>query len=153
MARLEFGPDNLHDEIGAAMVKQPTLPSELELLILKVLWQAESDGTSPLPVREIRDLLAERGRDLAHTSVISTLNVMLEKKFVKRKSRKNAFLFAARVSAEMVHRNEIGKVLDRVFDGSAENLMSALLKTDKLDSAAITEIKRMIDKSIRESGS
>lgn len=133
------------------MAKRPSIPSDLELLILKVLWQSESDGTSPLRVREIRDQLAKLGRDLAHTSVISTLNVMLEKRFVKRSTRKNAFLFAARVTSEMVQRSEIGKILDRVFDGSAENLMSALLKTDKLDSAAITEIKRMIDKSIRES--
>lgn len=135
------------------MAKKHTLPSELELVILKVLWKADADGTAPLPVRTIRELLAERGRDLAHTSVISTLNVMLEKKFVKRTARKNAFLFAARVSEENVHQNEIGKVLDRVFDGSAESLMSALLKTDKLDQDTITQIKRMINKSIRESGS
>jgi hypothetical protein len=37
MPRLEFGPDKLHGKIGTALVKQPILPSELELLILKVL--------------------------------------------------------------------------------------------------------------------
>ena len=134
------------------MAKRTVLPSELELLILKVLWQEEAHGKTPLAVREVRELLATAGRDLAHTSVITTLNVMLDKKFVKRSTRKNAFLFAPRVSEESVHRSEIGKLLDRVFDGSAENLMLALLKTDKVDPESIAEIKRMIDKTVRESG-
>jgi len=50
-------------------------PTELELPILKILWQR-----LPQPVREIRQSLADGGRDLAHTSVITTLGVMVQKK-------------------------------------------------------------------------
>ncbi|MFM7723925.1 MAG: BlaI/MecI/CopY family transcriptional regulator, partial [Bacteroidota bacterium] len=46
--------------------------------ILKILWQH-----SPLPVRDVRDALAEQGRDLAHTSVITTLNTMVGKRYLK----------------------------------------------------------------------
>ena len=45
-------------------------PTELELQILKVLWEQ-----SPQTVREVRDTLAVGGRDLAHTSVITTLGI------------------------------------------------------------------------------
>jgi BlaI family penicillinase repressor len=38
-------------------------PTELELQILKVLWDAE-----PMTVREVRDTLAAGRRDLAHTT-------------------------------------------------------------------------------------
>lgn len=129
------------------MSKKKIRPSELELLLLKVLWNGESADETPLAVREVRERLAAKGRDLAHTSVLSTLNVMLEKKMVTRSPRKNAFVYAPRVSEPQVHRNEVGSLLDRVFDGSAENLMSALLKTKRLNAAAIAEIKRLIEEA------
>ena len=43
-------------------------PTELELQILKLLWEK-----SPRTVRDVRDALAENGRDLAHTSVQAAL--------------------------------------------------------------------------------
>ena len=49
-------------------------PTELELVILKVLWDQ-----SPLTARQIREVLAERGRELAHTSVITMLQRMVDK--------------------------------------------------------------------------
>lgn len=122
-------------------------PSELELLILNVLWDAKSSGDSPLPVRDVRDRLQEAGRDLAHTTVITTLNVMLEKKFVTRKPRKNAFLFAAKVTRESVGKKEMGKLLDRVFAGSATSLMQALLSTDEVSTESIAEMKKLIDQA------
>ena len=55
-------------------------PTELELEILKVLW-----SESPLPVREVRQpLQSTSGRVLAHSSVITMLNIMFRKGFVRR---------------------------------------------------------------------
>ena len=72
-------------------------PTELELQFLKILWEK-----SPQPVREIRDALAKSGRDIAHTSVITTLNTMVKKKILKRKKDGNAFLFAPRLTRDQV---------------------------------------------------
>jgi len=49
-------------------------PTELELKILKILWER-----SPLPVREIRQGLAAAGHDIAHTSTITTLVEFVER--------------------------------------------------------------------------
>ena len=46
----------------------------MELQILKILWEE-----SPRTVREVRDALAAQGRQLAHTSVITTLGTMVDK--------------------------------------------------------------------------
>ena len=67
-------------------------PTELELKILHVLW-----NESPLPVREVRQRLAVAGRELAHTSVITMLNIMVRKGFLKRSRQGNALLFAPRL--------------------------------------------------------
>ena len=50
-------------------------PTELELLILKVLWDQ-----SPLTASQIREALESRGRSLAHTSVSTVLQRMVAKK-------------------------------------------------------------------------
>ena len=51
-------------------------PTELELEILKVLWDE-----SPLPVREVRARLdAEADRPLAHSSVITMPHIMHRKR-------------------------------------------------------------------------
>ena len=124
-------------------------PTELELLILKVLWQTPSDEL-PSPVRDVRLGLAQIGRELAHTTVITTLNTMVEKNFLKRTKHKNAFRFLPKVSEKDVHGSAITDVLDRVFDGSAEHLMSALLDSKKVGEEEIAEIRKLINKKAKE---
>ena len=54
-----------------------THPTELELGILKILWQA-----GPRTVEEVRETLAvgDRARELTHSSVITVMNIMVKKK-------------------------------------------------------------------------
>lgn len=131
------------------MARKESKPAALELQILKILWRT-SKPELPLPVRDVRAKLAESGRELAHTTVITTLNTMVEKKFLKRTKHKNAFRFAPRVSEKDVHGSAINDVLTRVFDGSAEHLMLALLDSNKISSVEIAEIKKLINKRSKE---
>ncbi len=120
-------------------------PTELELKILKILWQE-----SPLPVREIRRALAEEGRDIAHTSVITTLNIMVDKRYLKRHQKKNAFWFVPRVSHREVSEGMLGDVVDRVFDGSAKAVMLSLLQTTDIDPDEIKELRKLINQIAKE---
>lgn len=131
------------------MVRKEAKPAVLELQILKILWQTPADEL-PLPVRNVRARLAEMGRDLAHTTVITTLNTMLEKKFLKRTRHKNAFRFEPRISEKDVHGSAINDVLNRVFDGSAEHLMLALLESKNVSREEIAEIKKLINRKSKE---
>ena len=81
-------------------------PTELELQILKVLWQE-----SPLLAREVQGVLAEDGRELAKTSVITTLNTMVEKNYLKRKKQGNTYLFSPQITEEEVGDRVLGDVL------------------------------------------
>jgi len=114
-------------------------PTELELQILKVLWQK-----SPLPVREVRDALAAAGRDLAHTSVITTLNVMAGKKYLRRSKRGNACLFAPRISREDANRRMLGDMVNRVFDGSAKAVVLGLFESGELEADDLKELRHLI---------
>lgn len=123
-------------------------PTELELQLLKILWEE-----APLPVREVRQRLADQGRDVAHTTVITILNIMVEKKFLTRKKHKNAFLFSPKVKQERICGGMVGDIVDRVFDGSARKLMLSLLETSDVDAEELREIRRIIDRKARESKS
>lgn len=134
---------------GVARKKKKLQPTELELMILKVLWAASRDDL-PMAVRDIRERLALSGRELAHTSVITTLNIMLDKGFLKRSKLKNAFQFAPKVKQDAVQSRVIDDVLNRVFDGSAQSLMLTLMDHADMDSDDLAEIRRMINRKSRE---
>ena len=49
-------------------------------------------------MRDVRAKLAEQGRRLAHTSLVTTLNTMVRKKYVERQRQGNAYVFTPRPS-------------------------------------------------------
>jgi predicted transcriptional regulator len=119
-------------------------PTELELQILKILWRR-----APLPVRDIRQELADQGRNLAHTSVITTLNIMVRKGYLKRAKQLNAFLFQPRVTRAGISKGMLRDIVNRVFDGSAKDVMLTLLEASDVDANELKEIRRFIDRQAR----
>ncbi len=119
-------------------------PTELELRILKILW-----GKSPQLVRDIRDELAKLGRDIAHTSVITTLNTMVKKRIVIRKREGNAFLFSPRITREQVSRSVLGDIVNRVFDGSAKAVLLGVFEQNDIDRGDLKELRKLIDQRIK----
>lgn len=122
-----------------------THPTELELQILKILWE-----NSPLPVRDIRDALAHNGRELAHTSVITTLNTMYDKKYLKRKKSGKAFLFSPALKQDEVSGNMLTDLVHRVFDGSASAVMLKLIESDEIDRDEVKELRRLFNRKLKE---
>ena len=120
-------------------------PTELELQILKILWD-----NSPWPVRDVRQALANAGRDIAHTSVITTLNTMVDKKYLKRTKQGKSFLFVPRVSRQQVYEGMLGDVVSRVFDGSPTDVMLSLFNCAEIDEEELKELRRIINRRLKE---
>ncbi len=123
----------------------PAHPTDLELLILKILWES-----SPRPVRDVRQALADIGRDLAHTTVITTLNVMVRKKFLKRTMQGNSCLFAPRVEKEKVSRGMLSDLFRRVFDGSASALVLGLFDCTEVTAEELKQLRQIIQQRSKE---
>lgn len=121
-------------------------PTELELSILKVLWQR-----SPLLARQVQAALAETGKKLARTSVITTLNTMFDKKYVSRKQRGNTYLFGPRITEEQVTNRVLEDVVDRVFDGSTSAVLLKLFDVKDVDADELRELRALIDRKLEES--
>jgi BlaI family penicillinase repressor len=121
-------------------------PTELELQILQVLWEE-----SPLPVGDVQERLAKgrAKRDLTYSTVITVLNVMVRKKYLKREKLGKAFLYSPLVTEESVSEGMLGDIVDRVFDGSASLVMMNLLEKGDMDPEELREIRKMINRIVR----
>jgi BlaI family penicillinase repressor len=120
-------------------------PTDLELQILKVLWQQ-----SPLLARDVQAALGEGGRELAKTSVITTLNTMVGKKYLKRKKQGNMYLFTPSISEDQVGNRVLVDVVDRIFDGSASAVMMKLFDVKELDTDELRELRSLINRKLNE---
>lgn len=117
-------------------------PTELELQVLQLLWQLGESS-----VMSVRDALAEQcDRDIARTSVVTTLNVMTDKGLVHRRQEGRAYLFSHAVTQEETSQGMLGDLIDRVFDGSAEALLLNLLDSEHVDDDEHRALRRLINR-------
>jgi BlaI family penicillinase repressor len=115
---------------------QPT-PSELE--ILHILW-----SRGPSTVREIHDELSKE-KDLGYTSALKLLQIMTTKGLVTRIEDQRAHVYTASDPAETTKAQMATDVLQRVFRGSASQLMQHALSGNRSSKKEIEEIRRMLD--------
>jgi BlaI family transcriptional regulator, penicillinase repressor len=93
--------------------------------------------------------LAEEGRDLAKTTVITTLNTMVDKKYLQRTLQGNTYLFVPRITETEVAQRVLGDVVDRVFDGSTAALLLKLFDVKKIDEEELKDLRRIINRRLR----
>jgi predicted transcriptional regulator len=114
-------------------------PTDGELEILRVLWQS-----GPAPLGQVCATL-RRQRQVAPTTVATMLQIMLGKGLVKRARGPRGFQWSAKVSQEAAASRLLRKVLDSVFDGSAQRLVMHLLDKGKLSARDCEEIRRLLE--------
>lgn len=116
--------------------EQPT-PAELE--VLQVLW-----CRGPRTVRQVMNEL-NRTRRRAYTSVMSLLNVMVDKKLLRRTPRGRAFVYAARVQEQPTLRQMVTDLVERAFGGSTRQLVMHALEQTAPSPEEIEALHRLID--------
>ena len=113
-------------------------PTDGELEILKVLWL-----TGPAELGQVCAGL-RRQRPVATTTVATMLKVMLAKGLVERTPGTRGSLWSAKVSQKVATSRLLRKLLDRVFDGSAQRLVAHLLEEGRLSPRDRLEIQRLL---------
>ena len=121
-------------------------PTELELEILKVLWDE-----SPLLVRDVRARLeVQAGRVLAHSSVITMLNIMHRKGYLRRRKDGKSFWFSPRVEKDSVSGQMMSDIASRLFGGSTSAMVLNLLESTDVDTEELAEIRKLIARKAKE---
>src|ERR1051326_7347401 len=121
------------------MTRSPQKPTASELEILRVLWTR-----GPSTVREVHEALSEK-KSLGYTTVLKLLQTMPQKGTARRNETQRAHVYEACLPAEQPKRQIAGDMLQRVFEGSASQLMMHALAGRKSSPEEITELRRMLD--------
>jgi BlaI family transcriptional regulator, penicillinase repressor len=117
-------------------------PSELE--ILQILWTR-----GPSTVREIHDELSKE-KDVGYTSALKFLQIMTTKGLVTRSEEQRAHVYSASEPAETTKQQLATDVLQRVFRGSASQLMQHALQGRRSSKKELEEIRALLDEYERK---
>ena len=114
----------------------------LELEIMQVLWDA-----GPSTVTEVQPKLKA---DLAYTTVQTMLNVLLRKSKVKRVQEGRAFRYGAVVSRERAFGGALNDLVKRMFGGSSEALLMAMVDTRQIGAEELERVAMRLAAAERE---
>lgn len=108
-----------------------------ELEVMDVVWER-----GKATVQDVCDGLE---RDLAYTTVMTTLKVLEEKRKVLRRTKQGrAYLYEPIVSREDVGRSVTADLKEKLFRGSAKSLVLSLMEDEELSPSDIDELKSAI---------
>ena len=121
------------------MKRLPPKPTVSELEILHVLW-----NRGPSTVREVLESLNEK-KSMGYTGVLKLLQIMIAKGTVRRDESNRAHVYEACRPADQTKRQLATDMLQRVFEGSASQLMMHALAGHSTSPEEIEELRRILD--------
>jgi BlaI family penicillinase repressor len=124
--------------------RQPTPLTKLELQIMQVIWK--------LGVSSVKDVQEGLEQKLAYTTVQTMLNILERKGKLRRKLRGRAYIYSATVTEAKASRHAVRDLVDRMFGGSADELVMSLIKSRQIDPKRIAELTRRLEKENEEDG-
>lgn len=108
--------------------------------ILTVLWQF-----GPSTVRFVHDKLNEQKEIVQYTSTLKAMQVMKEKGMLDRDETNMKHVYSAAIAEQKVKGTMLGRFMDSMYNGSASNLMMALLENDKTSDDELQKIREMLN--------
>jgi BlaI family penicillinase repressor len=117
-------------------VKDPSF-TERELDIMSVLWRMGSGSVS-----EVREIL---GESVGYTTILKILQILEEKEAVRHEAEGRAYRYFAVVESEVAGGNALSRILDKIFGGSAELLLTQLVSDRTIDPSELARMKKLLD--------
>ena len=119
-------------------------PTEAELSILSVLWQRGS-----ATVREVFEILNQT-KPTGYTTVLKMLQIMDEKGLVERDMTAKAHVYRAKLAQKEAQRNFVSNLLDKVFGGSAKQLVLQALESKPASAEDLKEIRKILKQAEKD---
>jgi BlaI family transcriptional regulator, penicillinase repressor len=130
--------------MGAVMGNQAGL-SDSERDVLRVLWER-----GPGTVREIKEVLAGRGRRWAYTTVATLLQRLVVKQYAASDPSTVPHVYRATVSREELLGRRLQDAADELCDGRAAPLVLALVQGGRFSPEELARLRRLLDEAAAE---
>lgn len=111
---------------------------ELESAVMEILW-SEAGQT----VNEVEERLRHK-RDIAHTTVLTTLDRMYRKDYLTREKQAKAFVYSPRYTRTEFERTIAQEVLGALIGHSAETAVSTFVDLIGNDLGALEQLEEKI---------
>jgi len=115
-------------------------PSTRELDLLKVLWKL-----GEARVRDVHEALCPNG-ECAFTTVQTLLRIMADKGLVSQRAKGRTMYYKAKYTSQRAAT----RFVQKVFDGSLEQLVLSMLQTDKTSAEELQKLERLIAEARRK---
>ena len=120
---------------------------DLEAEVMDVVW---SQGLREFAVSDVLETL-ERRRDIAYTTVMTTLVRLHEKGVLERRRDGKRYLYTPRYTREAFVQATVREVLESIGSAAGRDVLALLVETaSSADEAALDELERMIRRRRRE---
>ena len=114
-------------------------PTDAELEILKILWER-----GPSTVRDVHAASQSR-KSSGYTTTLRVMQIMAGKGLLVRDENERAHVYAPAVDRENVQHEIVARLIDRVFGGSAENLLVRALGARPASKKELARMRQMLD--------
>jgi BlaI family transcriptional regulator, penicillinase repressor len=124
--------------------------TRLELQIMQAIWKLGANSVSgACSVKDVQKALPQK---LAYTTVQTMLNILERKGKLKRKLRGRAYVYSATFTEARATRHAVRDLVDRMFGGSADELVMSLIKSRQIDPKRLAELtRRLQEENAKES--
>lgn len=107
-----------------------------ELAVMSSLWRRGS-----ATVAEVREDLDE---ELAYTSVLSALQTLEDKGFVRHEPEGRAYRYFPTIEADAAGGSALQRIRDAIFHGSAERMVARLIADEALSREELERIRALL---------
>ena len=120
----------------------PIAFTDRELDVMSVLWDAGS-----ATVAQVRERLSD---DLAYTTVLTVLRTLEQKGYVGHTGEGRAHRYRPLVQSAAAGRSALRRLVDKVFDGSPELLLTQLVSDRNLGDEELRRLRKLLADRLRE---
>src|SRR5688572_23540366 len=115
-------------------------PRELE--VMAILWRRGS-----ATVAEVREEIEE---DLAYTSVLSALQTLEEKGYVRHEAEGRAYRYFPTVGAERAGTSALARIREAIFQGSAERMFAQMVSDKRISRKELERMRQLLAERLGE---
>jgi len=117
------------------------MPTDSELGILRILWER-----GPATVRQVYESLAQE-RDLGYTTVLKTMQMMLDKGQLARDDSERSHVYRAAIPEADTKGQLVEAFMAKAFSGSAQQLVLHALRGGRTSAGELDAIQRLLDEA------
>lgn len=110
--------------------------------IMHIIWQLGRCTVSDM----LEIFEKQTGERPPHSSIATIVQIMEKKGFLGHKAYGKTYEYFSLISKEEYGKKSLSKLVSDYFDGSANNLVSFLVKEEKIDADELKKLLDMLDK-------